>query len=175
MRTNFSEHTGFAVSATHLGYVFGVACLLKCLGSLFKAWRSSDALPITDPTIEQMQFLNKNQYLAIKFLNSRMGEKEKYTLDDIDKAITLFREPPSPDVPAPDDVLEILGTCFGNFLVEELGLQWKIYDGIDAKTYFTMHEETSVLIFPFLSVYGALTGEQDHTLNELSETIKQII
>jgi Domain of unknown function (DUF3806) len=138
-------------------------------GGKAAAQRKPEVLPLPTEVVTE---LREAALRASVFLRRYVGPKSIFTAQDLDDAIVAWSRSPGLERDAPDKVVEHLGAYFGDYLIQRLGLEWRLFRDAQGTDVCVIHREVFVYSFPHSSVYKAVVQGRRNALAEVESALK---
>ena len=136
----------------------------------------SNDYSLEDLTYEQIKKIQLDiveaEIFAANYSNKKEGILESENLDLI---LKKWKSDQSSDKKSEEKVIEIIGSAFGQNIVENLDSEWQIITDEYGTDFTVIHKEYFVNGFPYSSVYKAITGEREKSLDGIELIIKSKI
>lgn len=118
--------------------------------------------------------LEKAQRIIKKYNESRLPEN-LYDSRTLDFVLEKWKLDKSNDKENQEKIIEILGSAFGQDIVNELNCEWKLLTDEYGTDYTVIHKEYKINGFPFSSVLKAIEEGRKGSLNDIKLILKKNI
>lgn len=86
----------------------------------------------------------------------------------LDKIFVLWKKDKNPNKPTKDEIVSILGACFGGDLVENLNFEWMLLNDKFGTDIVAIHKVYDLKLFPFNSVEKACSEDKNEFMEAIS-------
>jgi hypothetical protein len=120
----------------------------------------------------QLREINEKAIAGAALLEKYLRTGPEYTPNQVDDAIARWSRATSKNKESPEQVIELIGAYFGNYLVQKLELEWKVYHDDRGSDLCVIHKKVWVFSFPHSAIYKAVKQGRQHALTEVESTLR---
>ena len=132
---------------------------------------------LTDLTLDQTNH-NKSSLIKFEMINSKYGNKNKtfesqFDAENIDFILEEWKKDKSNNRVDQNQLIDILGSAFGQNIVDDLNFEWKIWTDEYGSDITIIDKKIVLNGFPFSSVYKAIDQNRVGSLNDIKLLLKK--
>jgi hypothetical protein len=105
------------------------------------------------------------------FLQKYVGKKSSYGPNDIDSAIKTWRASTDKHPKTSDELIGLLGSFFGDYLIKKHNLEWKNYKDKQGIDLCIIHQGVYVYSFPYAVIYKAIIQKREDALEAVDTAL----